>query len=292
VAFEYSLSTDRARRFYDVRVVACGDHVLSLIRDVTDRLRAEHRARELHNELAHAGRVMALGTLTGAIVHEINQPLTAIRTNAHVVLRLLEAPPPEPGSLREVMLDIVSDLRRVDAILGRLRQLLRKERRAHAPVDLNALVEDVVKLVRGEFLRRRIALDVALAPGLPPVVGDPIQLQQVVLNILMNAAEAVGAGADGGERHVTLTTERTDTRVVVSVIDRGPGVPDEELTRIFEPFVTTKRGGMGLGLAICRRIIDAHGGEIGVRRNVDRGLTCWFALEVASAGTGRVADDA
>ena len=292
VAFEYSLSTDGGRRFYDVRVVACGDHVLSLIRDVTDRQRAEHRARELHNELVHAGRVMALGTLTGAIVHEINQPLTAIRTNAHVVLRLLEAPPPEPGSLREVMLDIVSDLRRVDAILGRLRQLLRKERREDAPVDLNALVEDVVKLVRGEFLRRRIALDVEPTPGLPPVLGDPIQLQQVVLNILMNAAEAVGADGDVGEQTVRLTTAATGSRVVVSVVDRGPGVPDEELTRIFEPFVTTKGRGLGLGLAICRRIMDAHGGEIGVRRNVDRGLTCWFALEAASAATGRVDGDA
>jgi signal transduction histidine kinase len=154
------------------------------------------------------------------------------------------------------------------------------------PVDLNALVEDVARLVRGEFVRRRIALDVELAPGLPPVVGDPIQLQQVVLNVLMNAAEAVGAGADGGEWHVTVTTERTDTRVVVSVIDRGPGVPDEELPRIFEPFVTTKRGGMGLGLAICRRIIEAHGGEIGARRNGDRGLTCWFAVDAASTRTG------
>jgi PAS domain S-box-containing protein len=281
---EYSLPIGDELRFYEVRSVRVdASQVLSLVRDVTDQKRAEHRAREMQDELAHAGRVMALGALTGSLAHEINQPLTAISINAYVALNLLEAEILDVAGLRNALRDIVSGNQRIDDVLRRLRGLLRKERRDHAAVDVNTIVNDVLKLVHSDFIERRIAIDVALGPDLPAVLGDRIQLQQVVLNILMNAAEAVSTAPGADDRHITVTTAAAGREVTVSVADRGMAVSDAEFDQLFNPFFTTKRDGMGLGLSICRTIITAHGGHISARRNPDRGLTCWFALDRAPA---------
>jgi PAS domain S-box-containing protein len=281
---EYSLPVADELRFYEVRAVRVDTtQVLSLVRDVTDRKRAEHQAREVQDELAHAGRVMALGALTGSLAHEINQPLTAISINAYVALRLLEAGTPDVEGIGNALRDIVSGNQRIDDVLYRLRGLLKKEHRDYAPVDVNAIVNDVLKLVHSNFIERRIAVDVVLGSNLPPVLGDRIQLQQVVLNVLMNAAEAVSAAKSPDNRFVQVTTAATETQVTVAVADRGPGVTDAEFEQMFDPFFTTKRDGMGLGLSICRTIINAHGGQISARRNGDRGLTCWFALDAAAS---------
>jgi C4-dicarboxylate-specific signal transduction histidine kinase len=295
---EYSLPIADALRFYEVRAVRVDTtQVLSLVRDVTDRKRAEHQAREVQDELAHAGRVMALGTLTGSLAHEINQPLTAISINAYVALRLLEAGTPDVEGIGNALRDIVSGNQRIDDVLYRLRGLLKKEHRDHARVDVNAIVNDVLKLVHSNFIERRIAVDVVLGSNLAPVLGDRIQLQQVVLNVLMNAAEAVSAAESPDDRFVRVTTAATETQVTVAVADRGPVVTDAEFEQMFDPFFTTKRDGMGLGLSICRTIINAHGGQISARRNGDRGLTCWFALDAApspslvAAGSGAVEAD-
>jgi PAS domain S-box-containing protein len=276
---DYSLVIGDEERYYEVRAVRSdGDHVLSLVRDVTDRQRAELRARELQDELMHTGRVMALGTLTGSLAHEINQPLTAIATNAHVAIRALDAGTPDLVELRAALRDIVRDNQRIDEVLRRLRLLLRKERREYAPVDLNTSVNDVLGLVRSDLIQRRIRIDVQLGSHLPPVLGDRIQLQQVVLNIVMNAAEAVSTEAPD-ERYMKVETSFDGGQVIVSVSDRGAGVSDAAFDRLFTPFYTTKADGMGLGLSIARTIMDAHGGRIHVSRNADRGLTCWFGLD-------------
>jgi PAS domain S-box-containing protein len=279
-ALEYSLPIGNEHRYYEVRSVSVNDtQVLSLVRDVTDQRRAEHRTREVQDELAHAGRVNALGALTGSLAHEINQPLTAISINAYVALRLLEAETPDVVGIGNALRDIVSGNQRIDDVLHRLRGLLRKEPREYAAVDINTIVNDVLKLVNSNFIERRIAIDVERESNLPAVLGDRIQLQQVMLNILMNAAEAVSGAERPEERCIKVTAAATGTQVTVAVADRGVGVSDAQFKQMFNPFFTTKRDGMGLGLSICRTIIAAHGGQIAARRNRDRGLTCWFTLD-------------
>ena len=261
--------------------------VLSASQDVTDQHRAELRARELQDELAHAGRVMALGALTGSLAHEINQPLTAIMANARAAGHMLTAEQPDLREVRAALDDILSDNRRIGEVLRRLRRLLKKDRGEYVPVDVNAIVNEVVELVHSDLVGRQVALDVSLAPDLPSVLGDRIQLQQVMLNLLLNAGEAVrGSAVDA--RRVRLTTAVESGRVVLSVSDRGVGVSNEQLARMFEPFYTTKSDGMGLGLSICRTIIDAHSGTIVARRNPDRGLTCSFSLEALPSGDPRL----
>ncbi|HEU4995205.1 MAG TPA: PAS domain S-box protein, partial [Gemmatimonadaceae bacterium] len=279
---EYSRWMADEERFFELRSVRFDrDQVLSLVRDVTDQRRAEHRARELQEELTHAGRVMALGTLSGSLAHEVNQPLTAITMNAYAALRLLETEEPHVEGARDALRDIMSDGRRIDDVLRRMRGLLRKERKDYGPVDVNAVVSDVLKLVHSDFIERRISIELATGSNIPVVYGDRVQLQQVVLNILLNAAEAVGEADNAEDRIVTLTTAAIGTQVTVSVSDRGEGISGPAFDRMFDPFFTTKRDGMGLGLSICRTIMDAHGGRISARRNADRGLTCWFVLDAA-----------
>jgi PAS domain S-box-containing protein len=279
ITLEYSITIGDGLRFYEVRAVPSDrDRVLCLVRDMTDHKRAQHRARELQEELAHAGRVMALGTLTGSLAHEINQPLAAITTNAHTALLMLEASQPDVVEVCAALNDIKSDTRRIDDVLRHLRSMLRKERREYDPVDVNSLVTEVLALVHSDVIRRQISLDVTLAPDLKQVHGDRIQLQQVVLNLLMNACEAVRS-VDVSRRYVTVSTAAEDGRVLVSVSDRGIGFPGDQIDRMFEPFFTTTTEGMGLGLSICRTIIDAHGGLISARQNTDNGLTCWFSLD-------------
>jgi PAS domain S-box-containing protein len=281
---EYSLWVGDENRFYETRSVEMDPgQVLSLVRDVTDQRRADQRALDLQAELAHAGRVMALGTLTGSLAHEINQPLAATRANAYAALRLLESSPPDLGEVRDALLDIMSDNQRIDEVLLRMRGLLRKERREYAPIDVNAIVDDVLKLVHSNLIERRISIGVELGADLPSVLGDRVQLQQVVLNILMNAADAVSAAEHADDRRVIVTTAASGARVSVAVADRGGGVTDVELDRMFDPFFTTKADGMGLGLSISRTIMDAHGGQISARRNSDRGLTCSFVLDATAA---------
>ncbi len=278
VTLEYSLPISGGLRFYEVRAVPSDrDRVLCLVRDMTDQKRAQHHARELQDELAHVGRVMALGTLTGSLAHEINQPLAAITTNAHTALVMLEAPQPDVTEVCAALNDITSDTRRIDDVLRHLRSMLRKERREYDRVDVNSLVTEVSALVHSDMVRHQVVLDVALAPDLRRVYGDRIQLQQVVLNLLMNACKAVRS-VDASRRHVRLTTAAQDGWVVVSVSDCGVGFADDQIDRMFEPFFTTTTEGMGLGLSICRTIIDAHGGLISARPNPDHGLTCWFSL--------------
>jgi PAS domain S-box-containing protein len=277
-ALEYPALSHGDTRFYEARVVRCdSDKALSVVRDITERIRAEDEVRRLRDALAHVGRVSMLGALTGSLAHEINQPLAAIGVNAQAGLNLVASGQADVQELREAMRDIIADSRRAGDVLHRLRDLLTKGTTEHAPLDVTTLIDEVLRLVRGEIVAHRILLEMDLQDCVPFVLGDRVQIQQVVLNLLINAFEGV-RDLDVEERRVILRLRTIDGEVVVSVGDHGTGLSDDQLHQIFEPFYTTKPGGMGLGLAICRAIVTAHGGELTAERNEDRGMTFSFRL--------------
>jgi C4-dicarboxylate-specific signal transduction histidine kinase len=281
-ALEYSLPMRDGLRHYEARVVRCDrDKVLSIVRDITERKQAEAQAHELRGELAHVGRVSVLGALAGSLAHEINQPLTAIMANAKAALHMITGLPPDLAPLREVLLDIVADSRRAGDVLQRLRTFIRKGAAVLAPVDVNGTIQDVVRLLNSDLLGRRIWLETHLSPERAFVLGDRVQLQQVIVNLVMNAFDAVSECEIGGRR-VILRTDCKDREVVVRVVDYGAGASDEQLAHIFEPFFTTKKEGLGLGLSICQAIVSSHGGTLHAERNPDRGMTFTFRLPVSA----------
>ncbi len=255
--------------------------------DTTDRRQAEQDARELRESLSHVTRVTMAGELAASIAHELNQPLTAILSNAQAAQRFL--PSGTRASAQEVaeaLADIAQDAERAGEVIRRLHGLLRKGDIKQEPLDLNEAIREVTTLARNEAMLREVAVELDLAEDLPLVSGDRVQLQQVVLNLVMNACEAMG-GTDAGARELTVETRRSAPGVVqVSIRDSGPGIDEGSSERIFEPFVTTKSGGMGMGLSISRSIVEAHGGELGASSNPDRGATFAFSLPVHRGESG------
>ena len=247
--------------------------------DVTERRNAEIQAAALREELAHLARVTMIEALAGSLAHEISQPLTAVMANAESAVRLATAEPPRLHELRETLNEIRSDNRRAGEVLQRIRALLKKGDSQFEPVDLNAIISDVTKLIHGTTLARQIALGIDLANVIEPVMGDRIQIQQVVLNLLMNAFDAVQPRGSA-HRLVFLKTSCRNSAAVVEVRDHGTGLSDEELARIFEPFYTTKRDGIGLGLSICQAIVAAHGGALSATRNAGTGMTFFASFPV------------
>jgi signal transduction histidine kinase len=246
--------------------------------DITERKRAELEAQRSREELAHFTRVTTMGELTASLAHELNQPLTGILANAQAARRYLDATPPDLGEVREILSDIVDDDKRAAEVIQRLRDLLRKGESQQVPLDLNALVRDVARLVSSDAVIRNVTVTLTLDPDLPLVSGDRVQLQQVVLNLLINGMEAMGESAVG-EQPLVVRTERTDAPgAQVLVRDAGPGLRAGTQELVFEPFYTTKPAGMGMGLAIARSIIEAHGGTIWAANNPVRGATFHFAL--------------
>ena len=244
----------------------------SAVRESDERRRqAEKEAQRQREELAHALRVTTLSELTASLAHELNQPLTAVAANAKAGSRLLQT-----GSaveLNEILNDIGRDAARAGEVVHRLRVLLRKGEPEQKPLDINQLVAGVATLVRQDLERAHVSLRLNLGELLPLVSGDAVQLQQVVLNLLLNACDALSE-LDDGRRVLDVATNLGGPGwIVVTVSDSGAGVPESELARIFEPFVTTKAQGLGMGLAISRSIVEAHGGRIWATRNDDRGLT-------------------
>ena len=240
--------------------------------DITQRRQAEERAVMLRDELAHLSRVGMLSALTGALAHEINQPLAAVRINAEAGLILLQSEQPSLREIRTALSEIRNDNQRAAEVVRHVRTLLRKDMTRFEPVEINSTVSDVVKLIENSAARRGICIDAELAAETWPVRGDRIQVQQVVLNLLMNACDAVEPN-EKVNRRVSLTTTAAEDGMIVQIRDCGSGLSDDELSRVFEPFFTTKRDGIGLGLSICRTIVDAHAGSLGATRNSDRGMT-------------------
>jgi len=249
--------------------------------EVTERKRAEAEAQRSRQELAHFTRVSTIGELTASLAHELNQPLTGILTNAQAARRFLDATPPDLGEIRSILRDIVEDDKRAGEVIQRLRDLLRKGESEFRPLDLNALIRDVARLLGSDTIIRNVALTLDFAPDLPIVTGDRVQLQQVVLNLLLNAMEAMAESGEGA-RTVVVRTQSTEMDTVqVAVQDTGTGLPAGTEDMVFEPFYTTKPAGMGMGLAIVRSIIDSHGGLIWALNNPTRGATFHFALPLA-----------
>jgi len=231
-------------------------------------------------EIAHLSRVAMLGELSGSLAHELNQPLTAILSNAQATQELRSQGRLTPDTLDEILGDIVSDTRRAGEVIKRVRTLLRRGEIVLERVDLNSVVLEVLRLMSSNLIDGHIVVKTMLAPELPAVLGDRVQLQQVILNLLLNACEAMADMMDRREIFV-----RTDLHppfgVRVSIIDNGGGIPVDSLETVFEPFVTTKSQGMGLGLSVCRSIIQQHGGTIGAENNAPRGAIFYFTLRIA-----------
>ena len=238
-----------------------GLFVLVSVVDVTERRNVERATARQRDEVAHLSRVAMLGELSGSLAHELNQPLMGILSNAQAAQRFLAADDVNLDEVREILDDIVADDRRAGEVIRRLRALLKRGEVQHAPLDIGNVVDDVLRLTRNDLMNRDVAVSAELAPDLPTVLGDRIQLQQVLLNLVINACEAM-AGVPGTPLVHIRARCADGAGVEVSVSDRGGGIPPGDLERIFEPFVTTKEHGTGLGLSICRTIIAAHGGRL------------------------------
>jgi signal transduction histidine kinase len=242
------------------------------------RKQAELEAQRLRQDLSHIGRVSAMGELTASLAHELNQPLTAILSNAQAAQRLLEADSVNLGEVREILDDIVADDKRAGDMIHRLRGLIKKGDLEFVPLDLNEIVGEVAWLVRSDAVLRNVSLRLEFADDLPNVRGDRVQLQQVVLNLVLNGLEAMRESR-AGERTLVIRTARDgDAAVRVAVQDAGPGIDEKNLDRMFEPLYTTKTEGLGMGLAIVRTIVDAHGGGLGASNNPQGGATVHFTL--------------
>jgi PAS domain S-box-containing protein len=248
--------------------------------DVTERKEAESEAQQARQDLAHVSRVASLGALAGSLAHELNQPLGSILINAEAAQHVLDDGRSGLNKAREILNQIISEDRRAGEVISRLRQMLRKGEVQLAPLELNQVIEEVLGLMHGEMASRRVKTTTHLAQELPLVRADRVQLQQVLLNLIFNACDAM-SGNPAADRWLTITSERLDPgHVQASVTDNGQGFSPEGLDRVFEPFRTTKPQGLGLGLPICRSIIRAHGGEICVENGKERGATVRFTLRV------------
>lgn len=264
-----------------ILLLACQSLLIAaLLVQRTRRRRAEMEARQRLDELAHVSRVATVGELTSCLTHELSQPLTAIVTNAQAALRFLLREKPDFREVEGALREIAKDGKRSGEIMYRLRDLLKKSEIDQAPLDLNAVALEVVALVQAEFNQAGVTLKHDLARELPWVKGDRVQLEQVVLNLLANALDAVRSRSKG-PRIVQLSTWGGDGEVHLQVRDSGPGLSPETLDRLFEPFFTTKAKGMGMGLAVSKSIIEAHGGRIWAEPNEDRGAAFHISLPAA-----------
>jgi PAS domain S-box-containing protein len=250
----------------------------SLAEDVTDRKQAEDEARRHREALFHVDRVATMGELSASLAHELNQPLSAIVSNAQAAQRFLAADPPDLDEVKDILSDIVNDGTRASEVIGRLRTFLKKAAPDYHPLDINEAIRDVIILVGRDAMIRNVSIVTELGAALPPVLGDRIQLQQVILNLISNGTDAM-MNVDANDRRLIIRTEKPDQESVkVAVRDFGIGLDEEDINRIFEPFTTIKSDGMGMGLSISRTIIETHGGRLWATNNPDRGATFYFTV--------------
>ncbi len=267
------------------------DQGVAFLLDLTERKRAEagareseRRYRELQMEVAHANRVATMGQLTASIAHEVNQPIAATAINAEAALRWLGPGPPDLEEVRQALRRIVKDAKRAGDVIGRIRAIIKRAPPRKDWVDMNEAIREVIEITRGEAAKNGASVQTALGEGLPRIEGDRVQLQQVVLNLIVNAVQAMCAVAEGA-RELCITTARGEPNgIVVVVKDSGPGLAPARLEQLFSPFYTTKPGGLGMGLSICRSIIEAHGGRLWVTANVPQGAIFPFTVP-ARAGS-------
>jgi PAS domain S-box-containing protein len=261
---------------------------VAFVLDLTERRQAEEkireserRYREVQTELAHANRVATMGQLVASIAHEVNQPIAASILNANAALRWLNAQPPDIDEVRPVLERLILDANRAADVLGRIRGHIRKAPPQKGLVDINAAIEEMIEFTRGQIIKSGSSIQTQLMDGLPLIEGDRVELQQVLLNLIMNALEAMGSVSADERRLVICATRDEADCVLVSVSDTGPGFASQSTDLVFTSFYTTKPTGLGLGLSICRSIIEAHGGCLSAVANPPRGATVQFTLPIA-----------
>jgi len=253
---------------------------VAFVLDLTERKRAEEeheRLRQLESELAHVNRLSIMGELAASLAHEILNPIATARNNARVGLRFLEMNPPNLNEAREALGCVVRDADRAKDIVGRMRDHIKKAPPRSEPFDLNEAINEVIVMVRSALAKNEIAVSAHFMDELLAVRGDRVQLQQVVLNLILNAVEAMGS-VEVGPRELSITTQQDRTGALVAVRDSGPGIDPKDLERVFKAFYTTKSSGVGMGLSICRSIIGAHGGRLWAEMNEPRGAVFQFTL--------------
>jgi PAS domain S-box-containing protein len=249
--------------------------------DMTERKRAQEELRQLEADLAHMNRVSMMGELAASLAHEITQPVGSAGNNARAALNFLDQRPPDLGEVREALGSVVGDSDRAGDIIDRIREHIKKAPPRKGRFDLNAAINEVIALAHSAIVKNGVSVETRLVDGLLPVQGDRVQLQQVVLNLILNAVEAMGS-VEAGALELSIGTEQTKTGgALVAVRDSGPGIDPEHLERVFEAFYTTKSSGTGMGLSICRSIIDAHGGRLWAGANEPGGAAFQFTLPSA-----------
>jgi C4-dicarboxylate-specific signal transduction histidine kinase len=251
--------------------------------DVTARRQAEAAARRHLNEIAHLDRVAGMGQLASSLAHELNQPLTAILTNAQAATRFLGRANADLAEVRTCLVDIVSDDRRAAEVIRRMRRLLKNSDVVSLPLAVNDIVATTIGLVWNEALLHGVSIDFTPAPTLSVVYGDHVQIQQVILNLLTNAISAASNAFT--VRNVSVWTVACPPHIEIGVHDSGPGIAEDDLERLFEPFFTTKEEGLGMGLAISRTIVEAHGGRLVAANDPAGGATFRVYLHTEQPGT-------
>jgi signal transduction histidine kinase len=244
--------------------------------------RRERQLREVQMELAHANRVATMGQLTASITHELKQPMAAIRTDASAALRWLNKTPPDLAEVRDALAGIVRATDRAGDVIARIGALMSKAPPRKEVLELNEAILEVITLTRSEATKTGVTVRTQLAPCLPRIHADRVQLQQVMLNLIVNGIQAINDVADG-QRDLLITTEGTEDGVRVGVRDTGPGLSLETSERLFEPFYTTKPNGMGMGLSICRSIVEAHGGRLWATGHASQGAVFQFTIPARPA---------
>jgi C4-dicarboxylate-specific signal transduction histidine kinase len=249
--------------------------------DITATIRADHAEQALRKaqaELAHVTRVTSLGELTASIAHEVNQPLGAVVANAEACLRWLDRETPDLAKARRSVEWVISDGNRASEVVRRVRALAKKTDVEKTPLDINTVVSEVIAPIQREFGSHQISLRTELTPALPTILGDRVQLQQVIINLVMNGIEAMQTVTDRPRELVIRSGEDETHQVYLSVKDCGIGISAENANRLFNAFFTTKSRGLGMGLSICRSIVEAHGGRLSASRNQEAGATFQFVL--------------
>jgi len=255
--------------------------------DITTRKEAELETQALRRDIAHVSRVSMMGQLASALAHEINQPLGAILRNAEAAELFLQDASPDLEEIRAILADIRKDDQRAGSVIDRMRALLKRQNLDKRPVNVGELVGEVLALVRSDAATRHVKLEVAVADHLPPVCGDPVHLQQVLLNLIVNGMDALG-DVTGKDRHVNVTASLDGPgSVEIAVSDSGPGIPPDKLNHIFDSFFTTKPEGLGMGLPISRAIIEAHGGRLWAESGNGTGASFRFTLPIAAEDPSR-----
>ncbi|HEY6834198.1 MAG TPA: PAS domain-containing protein [Pseudolabrys sp.] len=286
IPFNYELRLrqfDGEYRWFDNRGVPIRDDSgriarwYVLLMDIEDRIRALARLEQMQSDFAHVNRVSMMGELVASLSHEITQPIASARNNARAAQNFLDMQPPDLGEVREALSCLVGDTDRAGDMIDRIRDQIKKAPPRKAHFDLNEAINEVIVLGRSAIINNGVAVRTRLSEGLCPIHGDRVQLQQVVLNLLLNAVEAMGS-REAGARELLISTEQDHTGVLVAVRDSGAGIDPSHLERVFDAFYSTKSSGMGMGLSICQSIIDAHGGRLWAEANEPRGAIFQFTL--------------